>query len=110
MHAVSDRNAKRSNMHQFTSQIAAAPSNRPTGFLNSETPARSFSVQSKSATLTINEIYRSIQGESTWAGLPCIFVRLTFCDLRCSYCDTAYAFYSGNKMTVPEIDRAGFGP
>ena len=58
---------------------------------------------SKPATLTINEIYRSIQGESTWAGLPCIFVRLTFCDLRCSYCDTAYAFYSGHKMTVPEV-------
>ena len=60
-------------------------------------------MQSKTATLTINEIYRSIQGESTWAGLPCVFVRLTFCDLRCSYCDTAYAFYAGNKMTVPEI-------
>ena len=60
-------------------------------------------MQSKPATLTINEIYRSIQGESTWAGLPCVFVRLTFCDLRCSYCDTAYAFYSGHKMTVPEV-------
>jgi 7-carboxy-7-deazaguanine synthase len=71
--------------------------------LTSCPPARSFSVQSKTATLTINEIYRSIQGESTWAGLPCVFVRLTFCDLRCSYCDTAYAFYAGNKMTVPEI-------
>jgi len=54
-------------------------------------------------TLTINEIYRSIQGESTWAGLPCVFVRLTFCDLRCSYCDTAYAFYSGSKLPLPEI-------
>ena len=52
--------------------------------------------------LTINEIYRSIQGESTWAGLPCVFVRLTFCDLRCTYCDTAYAFYAGNKMALPE--------
>ncbi len=60
-------------------------------------------MRSKTATLTINEIYRSIQGESTWAGLPCVFVRLTFCDLRCSYCDTAYAFYAGNKLTVPEI-------
>ena len=57
----------------------------------------------KTPTLTINEIYRSIQGESTWAGLPCVFVRLTFCDLRCNYCDTAYAFYSGNKMTIPEV-------
>ena len=57
----------------------------------------------KTPTLTINEIYRSIQGESTWAGLPCVFVRLTFCDLRCNYCDTAYAFYSGSKMTIPEV-------
>jgi 7-carboxy-7-deazaguanine synthase len=60
-------------------------------------------VQNKTATLTINEIYRSIQGESTWAGLPCVFVRLTFCDLRCTYCDTAYAFYTGSKMALPEI-------
>jgi 7-carboxy-7-deazaguanine synthase len=60
-------------------------------------------VQKKPLTLTINEIYRSIQGESTWAGLPCVFVRLTFCDLRCSYCDTAYAFYEGAKMTLPDI-------
>ena len=55
--------------------------------------------------LTINEIYSSIQGESTWAGLPCVFVRTTFCDLRCTYCDTAYAFYEGSKMEVPEILR-----
>ena len=60
-------------------------------------------VQNKTVTLTINEIYRSIQGESTWAGLPCVFVRLTFCDLRCTYCDTAYAFYAGSKMALPEI-------
>jgi 7-carboxy-7-deazaguanine synthase len=60
-------------------------------------------VENKTPTLTINEIYRSIQGESTWAGLPCVFVRLTFCDLRCNYCDTAYAFHSGSKMTIPEI-------
>lgn len=54
-------------------------------------------------TLTINEIYQSIQGESTWAGLPCVFVRLTFCDLRCTYCDTAYAFYKGTKISLAEI-------
>jgi 7-carboxy-7-deazaguanine synthase len=53
--------------------------------------------------LTVNEIYPSVQGESTWAGLPCTFVRLTFCDLRCSYCDTAYAFYRGEKMSMAEI-------
>src|SRR5438270_1938951 len=54
-------------------------------------------------TLTINEIYHSVQGESTWAGLPCVFVRLTFCDLRCSYCDTEYAFYEGQKRPLEEI-------
>jgi 7-carboxy-7-deazaguanine synthase len=54
-------------------------------------------------TLVINEIYLSLQGESTLAGLPCIFVRLTACDLRCSYCDTAYAFTEGKKRTPEEI-------
>lgn len=54
-------------------------------------------------TLTINEIYPSIQGESSWAGLRCVFIRLTGCDLRCSYCDTAYAFYEGKKRTVAEV-------
>jgi 7-carboxy-7-deazaguanine synthase len=53
--------------------------------------------------LTVNEVYLSIQGESTWAGLPCIFVRLTACNLRCSYCDTAYAFTEGEKTAVAEI-------
>jgi 7-carboxy-7-deazaguanine synthase len=51
----------------------------------------------------VNEIYHSIQGESTWAGEPCVFVRLTFCDLRCTYCDTEYAFYEGKKQTLDEI-------
>jgi len=55
-----------------------------------------------SETLVINEIYLSLQGESTFAGLPCIFVRLTACDLRCSYCDTAYAFTEGKKMSAME--------
>jgi len=54
-------------------------------------------------TLTINEIYQSIQGESTWVGWPCVFVRLTFCNLRCNYCDTEYAFYDGKKRTLDEI-------
>jgi 7-carboxy-7-deazaguanine synthase len=53
--------------------------------------------------LVINEIYLSLQGESTFAGLPCVFIRLTACDLRCSYCDTAYAFKEGKKMSVPEV-------
>ena len=56
-----------------------------------------------SDTLVINEIYLSLQGESTFAGLPCIFVRLTACDLRCSYCDTAYAFSEGKKQSLAEI-------
>lgn len=56
--------------------------------------------------LTINEIYQSVQGESTWAGLPCVFVRLTFCDLRCTYCDTEYAFHEGKKMALDEIVAA----
>lgn len=57
----------------------------------------------KILTLKINEIYQSIQGESTWAGLPCVFVRLTACDLRCTYCDTEYAFYEGKKRAVGDI-------
>jgi len=56
-----------------------------------------------SDTLVVNEIYLSLQGESTFAGLPCIFVRLTACDLRCSYCDTAYAFTEGKKKSLAEI-------
>lgn len=56
-----------------------------------------------SETLIINEIYLSLQGESTFAGLPCIFVRLTACNLRCSYCDSAYAFTEGKKQTLEEI-------
>ncbi len=53
--------------------------------------------------LTINEIFHSIQGESTHSGRPCVFVRLTACDLRCSWCDTPYAFTEGRKMTVDEV-------
>jgi 7-carboxy-7-deazaguanine synthase len=53
--------------------------------------------------LTINEIFHSIQGESTHVGRPCVFVRLTACDLRCSWCDTPYAFYEGQKMSVDDV-------
>src|ERR1051326_1664545 len=54
-------------------------------------------------TLLVNEIYLSLQGESTFAGLPCVFVRLTACNLRCSYCDTAYAFKEGRQWALDEI-------
>ena len=58
--------------------------------------------------LTINEIFHSIQGESTHTGRPCVFVRLTACDLRCSWCDTPYAFTEGRKMSLDEVvDRVG---
>ena len=56
-----------------------------------------------SETLVVNEIYLSLQGESTFAGLPCVFVRLTACNLRCSYCDTAYAFTEGKKRELSEV-------
>jgi len=53
--------------------------------------------------LTVNEIFYSIQGESTYAGRPCVFVRLTACDLRCVWCDTVYAFSEGRKYSVDEV-------
>jgi 7-carboxy-7-deazaguanine synthase len=53
--------------------------------------------------MVITEIFKSIQGEGTRAGLPCIFVRFTGCNLRCTWCDTAYAFHGGKKMNVEEI-------
>ena len=53
--------------------------------------------------LTVNEVFLSIQGESTWAGLRCVFIRLTGCDLRCSYCDTAYAFTEGKRRPLNEV-------
>jgi 7-carboxy-7-deazaguanine synthase len=56
-----------------------------------------------SGTLVVNEIYLSLQGESTFAGLPCVFIRLAGCDLRCSYCDTAYAFAEGSKRSLADV-------
>lgn len=53
--------------------------------------------------LKVNEIYYSVQGESTAAGLPCVFVRLTYCNLRCTYCDTEYAFYDGKDRSVQQV-------
>jgi 7-carboxy-7-deazaguanine synthase len=53
--------------------------------------------------IKVNEIYFSVQGESSRAGLPCVFIRLTYCNLRCEYCDTEYAFYAGEDYTIGEI-------
>lgn len=53
--------------------------------------------------MQITEIYKSIQGESTFAGLPCVFVRTTGCNLRCVWCDTEYAFYGGQKMSIDDV-------
>ena len=53
--------------------------------------------------LQISEIYKSLQGESTHAGLPCVFVRLTGCNLRCSWCDSEFSFYGGQKLTLQEV-------
>ena len=57
-------------------------------------------------TVQVTEIFHSIQGESTWAGAPCTFVRLTGCPLRCVWCDTAYAFHGGERMTLDEVVAA----
>ncbi len=61
--------------------------------------------------LVVNEIFHSIQGESSTAGRPCVFIRLTYCNIRCSYCDTAYAFEEGSEMSFDEILRTvgGYG-
>jgi 7-carboxy-7-deazaguanine synthase len=53
--------------------------------------------------MQITEIYKSLQGESTYAGMPCVFVRLTGCNLRCSWCDTEYSFYGGKKMSPEQV-------
>jgi len=53
--------------------------------------------------IKVNEIYYSVQGESTKAGLPCVFIRLTYCNLRCTYCDTEYAFFEGRDFSLEEI-------
>jgi 7-carboxy-7-deazaguanine synthase len=59
--------------------------------------------QSTVETMQITEIYKSLQGESTYAGMPCVFVRLTGCNLRCVWCDTEYSFYGGRKMTPEQV-------
>jgi 7-carboxy-7-deazaguanine synthase len=74
------------------------------GLLFQECFARYFSgVDNDPNIIVVNEIYPSIQGESSYAGLPCVFVRLTGCNLRCTYCDTEYAFYEGQRRTVEDV-------
>jgi 7-carboxy-7-deazaguanine synthase len=68
-----------------------------------EQPRRAAEVQAKTLTLLVCEIYRSIQGESTYAGRPCSFVRLTGCPLRCRWCDSAFAFHGGERLTLETI-------
>lgn len=63
-------------------------------------------MSSAADTLVVNEIFHSLQGESSHTGRPCVFVRLTACNLRCTYCDTEYAFHEGRAMTLSEIHRA----
>lgn len=61
--------------------------------------------QQRASSLRVTEIFHSIQGESTWAGLPCTFVRLTGCPLRCVWCDTEYAFHGGEKLELNDVLR-----
>ena len=86
---------------EFSSRNLLCSCSHKTFYIGSARTLNDMSESEK--TLTINEIYHSIQGESTWAGWPCVFVRLTFCDLRCNYCDTEYAFYEGIKRSLSEI-------
>ncbi len=71
--------------------------------LRKNLPMNGTMLQSSTTTLWVNEIFYSIQGESTFAGKPCIFIRLAGCNLRCTYCDTTYAFSEGVRMGIEEI-------
>ncbi len=79
------------------SPLKSAP-NPPSKTLPDSTPG-----SAAEPSLVLNEVFYSIQGESTWAGLPCVFVRLTGCHLRCHYCDTEYAFHEGSRRSIDAI-------
>src|SRR6202795_826466 len=84
--------------------VALAGSQLSVVSMSAQHPHRLQPLQGKPAgTLLIHEIYRSLQGESTFAGLPCVFIRLTACNLRCVYCDTAHAITEGAKQTVADM-------
>jgi 7-carboxy-7-deazaguanine synthase len=82
---------------------ASGPFIRPGPIVQARIPGYFAAVDNESNILVVNEIYPSIQGESTYAGLPCVFVRLTGCNLRCTYCDTEYAFYEGVRKSIDEV-------
>ena len=82
--------------------LAEPPQTKSARFLVSFPTAARYSPR-VSESLVVNEIYLSLQGESTFAGLPCVFIRLTACNLRCSYCDTAYAFTEGKRRSLEDI-------
>jgi 7-carboxy-7-deazaguanine synthase len=96
-------------LHCLSRKRKKAAWDTPSGFLAftcmSSYLFSTFSSTFRMPALTINEIFHSIQGESSHAGLPCVFVRLTGCNLRCTWCDTEYAFYEGEKMSIEEIVR-----
>ena len=71
--------------------------------MDPDTQANSLTLNAQAAECRVNEIFFSLQGESIKVGLPTIFIRLTGCPLRCTYCDTAYAFHEGQKMTIDAI-------
>lgn len=81
------------------------------GSMNSSTrsPAPADPYAPRGTNLVIHEVYASIQGESSYAGLPCVFVRLTACNLRCTWCDTEHAFYEGTRRTVDGVAREALG-
>jgi 7-carboxy-7-deazaguanine synthase len=90
----------------LTDQAPASAVSEPFAF---DAPAQRLKPLAAKApgTLVVHEIYRSLQGESTFAGLPCVFVRLTACNLRCGYCDTPHAFTHGETLTLDQVvDRA----
>ena len=110
LHRQTGRSAPRSGLDASPALIPSADCLLPFCFLNfgvnlrkSKRGAPAASQTEMPETLAVNEVYLSLQGESTFAGLPCIFIRLTACNLRCSYCDTAYAFTEGEKQTLDQV-------
>ena len=98
-----DRSVNHVSRLSPAAQLAQPPSRPPPSARRRPAPSAQRLVKCPLPMLTINEIFHSIQGESTYAGRPCVFVRLTACDLRCSWCDTPYAFHEGRKMALDDV-------